>query len=74
MNIKADWEKLQKDHNEIMEKIRSLQQAALQNINEGNKHLAEINYSNQKKYQEFANCKQRDLEALVNRIERVFSA
>ena len=74
MNIKADWEKLQKDHNEIMEKIRSLQQAALQNINEGNKHLAEINYSNQKKYQEFANCKKRDLEALVNRIERVFSA
>lgn len=73
IKIKADWKKIQKDHNEIMDKIKSLQQAGVKYWNEGDKDLAIINHASQKKYGERAKNKQRELEALVNRIEKLFS-
>lgn len=72
LNIQSNWECLRKEHNNIMKKIRSLQQVILQHIDQENKKLVEIAYSTQNNYRERAKEKRDELEKLIQRTEQLF--
>jgi tRNA U34 5-carboxymethylaminomethyl modifying GTPase MnmE/TrmE len=73
LKIKKDWEKLQQDHNEIMNQVRNLQQETLQYIKQGNKKLVEMTNFNQQNYRKEAKKKQDELEKIVKVTEKLFS-